>query len=527
MMIGKYTIGCLLILTCCHQKPTPEERRPPNILFAIADDQSFPHASAYGMSTFRTPAFDKIARSGVLFRNAFVTAPQCSPSRASLLTGRPIWQLEEAGTHSSYFPKKYPVFTDALAASGYFVGYTGKGWGPGNWKDAGWSRNPVGTEYNQKVFEEVAPAGISKTDYVKNFEAFLNDRAGNAPFFFWFGAHEPHRIYEYGSGRKAGLELSGLTLPGFLPPTDSVKTDMLDYALEIAWFDSQLNKMLDLLDEIGELDNTIVIVTADNGMPFPHAKAALHEYGIHVPLAISGPVVAKPGRIVDDMISLIDLAPTLLELCNVTEVEGMMGKSLVPLLTSGKDGVIDTTRSFILAGRERHTHARPDNVGYPARALRNRQYLYIHNMKPERWPMGDPPPLHQDTNAMDSELKPIVRGYEDIDDSPTKDFMLYHPDEWPALFAVAFGKRDAEELYDLTMDPDCLDNLSDDEGYAAVLETLRRQLVAELTAQGDPRMGPHGDVFDSYPRFGRMRPFEGFKERGEYNPAFVSKKMSK
>jgi len=526
-MIGRYAIGCLLILMCCDQKPVEKNRRPLNILFAIADDQSFPHASSYGMNAFRTPAFDRVAQSGVLFRNAFVTAPQCSPSRASILTGLPIWQLEEAGTHSSYFPKKYPVFTDALEASGYVVGYTGKGWGPGNWKEGGWPRNPVGTEYNQSVFGEVAPGGVSKTDYVENFKTFLQDKSDDAPFLFWFGAHEPHRIYEYGSGRRAGLQPTDLTLPGFLPPTDSVMTDMLDYALEIAWFDDQLGKMLDLLEERGELDNTIVVVTADNGMPFPHAKAALHEYGIHVPLAISGPVVSKPGRIVDDLISLIDLAPTLLELCNLTEEDGMTGRSLVPLLTSEKDGIIDTTRNFILAGRERHTHARPDNAGYPARALRNRQYLYIRNMKPERWPMGDPPPLHQEKNRTDADLKPIVHGYEDIDDSPTKDFMLDHADQWPALFSIAFGKRDTEELYDLAADPYCVEDLSDDKAYTVVLETLRRQLEDELRAQGDPRMGPQGDIFDSYPRFGRMRPFDGFKERGEYNPAFVLKKESK
>ncbi|HVW62284.1 MAG TPA: DUF4962 domain-containing protein, partial [Puia sp.] len=117
-------------LQAASHKPQAGDKRP-NILFAIADDQSYPYASAYGTTGVRTPAFDRVAREGVLFNNAFAAAPQCSPSRAAILTGRNIWQLEEAGTHSSYFPKKFSVFTDALERAGYTIGYTGKPWAPG------------------------------------------------------------------------------------------------------------------------------------------------------------------------------------------------------------------------------------------------------------------------------------------------------------------------------------------------------------------------------------------------------------
>ena len=106
----------------------------PNLLIMMSDDQSFPHASAYGSKMVSTPNFDKVAKEGALFTNAFCAAPGCSPSRAAFLTGRHIWQIEEAGTHASSFPSKYLTFMEQLKLKGYHTGYTGKGWGPGNKK---------------------------------------------------------------------------------------------------------------------------------------------------------------------------------------------------------------------------------------------------------------------------------------------------------------------------------------------------------------------------------------------------------
>lgn len=496
--------------------------KPFNILFAIADDQSYPHASAYGQKTFHTPVFDSIAGSGILFSNAFVAAPQCSPSRAAILTGRHIWQLEEAGTHASLFPKKYPVFTDALESEGYFIGYTGKAWAPGNYKDAGWSRNPVGPAYNAKQLGSVPTKGISKTDYAANFKIFLSEKPSDRPFFFWYGANEPHRNYEEGSGAAAGFTDRGLIVPPFLPDDQLVKNDMLDYALEIEWFDRQLGKMLQLLAEAGELERTIIIVTADNGMPFPYAKANLQEYGIHVPLAICGPVIKGRPRKADELVSLIDLAPTFLDIAGVKHFSGITGKTLMPLLTLSGAAKTDAAEQYILTGRERHSHARPNNLGYPARAIRTAKYLYIENFKPDRWPMGDPAPLQQTPISDKANMKPIVLGYEDIDDSPTKTFMVKERSGMPELFKLGFEKRGRSELYDIEADPYCLHDLSSSPDMQAVRIRLKNELEKKLLEQGDPRMTGNGDIFDSYPRFGLMRPFDGFKERGKYNPAFIN-----
>ena len=517
-IIVKYLplFSCLIWLSCTTQK----EPSHPNILFAISDDQSYPYASAYGNTTVHTPAFDTVAKRGVLFNNAFCAAPQCSPSRAAILTGRNIWQLEEAGTHSSYFPKKYSVFTDALEQNGYALGYTGKPWGPGNWKDAGWERNPVGPEFNEIKYDTVPYAGIRKLNYTANFQAFLDQKEKDKPFFFWFGASEPHRVFEAGSGIKKGKQLVEADVPQFLPDDEVIRNDLLDYAVEIEWFDQHLGQMMAILEEAGELENTIIVVTSDNGMAFPYAKANLQEYGTHVPLAITGPGV-KANKVTDYLTSLIDLAPTFLEWVGIKPFEGITGNSLYAILTTDPSDTKDELDNIVLTGRERHTHARPDNLGYPSRAIRTKKFLYILNLKPDRWPAGDPevalpPPISPKT------FKSMKDGYHDIDPSPSKAHLQYTP-ALQSFFDLAFAKRPEEELYDIRKDPGCVNNLATAENYSAIKAEVKSKLITTLTEQGDPRMLSNGDVFESYPRFGGMREFPGFRKRGVYNPNYQLK----
>jgi len=229
--------------TCNIHEAVGGER--PNILVAISDDQSFPHASAYGYAAIRTPAFDRVARKGVLFRNAFTPAPGCSPMRASFLTGRYLWQIEHAGTHASSFAKKYDVYPRRLEAAGYHVGYTGKGWGPGNWQISERDRNPAGPSFSKRTMK--SPAGIRNTDYAANFTEFLEQRPEGQPFCFWYGGSEPHRTFKKGIGREHGLDPGSVVVPSFLPDTPEIRDDILDYCFEIQWFDQHLGKMLDAI----------------------------------------------------------------------------------------------------------------------------------------------------------------------------------------------------------------------------------------------------------------------------------------
>ncbi|MEW6235390.1 MAG: sulfatase, partial [Candidatus Omnitrophota bacterium] len=443
----------------------------PNILFAIADDWSWPYAGAYGDKAVPTPTFDRVAREGVLFTQAFAAAPQCSPNRASILTGRSIWQNEEAGTHSSYFPQQLTVYPDILEEAGYSVGFTGKGWGPGNWKDAGRTRNPAGPEFNRRKLDSLPANGISNRDYAGNFKDFLATKPKDKPFCFWYGGNEPHRKYEKGSGLKAGLPIDRITVPPFLPDDPEIRSDILDYFLEVEWFDRQLGLIVQALEETGEIENTLFVVTSDNGMPFPGAKANLREYGLHMPLAIRWPKQIKGGRVIDDIVGFTSFAPTFLEAAGLHVPQAMSGRSFLPLLASNGSGLVDPGRNQVFAGRERHSHARYDNMGYPSRCLRTPDYLYIRNFKPERWPVGDPEEFY------------------DVDDGPSKQFMLKNrsQENQKKLFELAFGIRPSEELFDIRKDPGCLVNLAANNEYEKIKNDLKNALESVLKEQGDPR----------------------------------------
>ncbi|MCA8989326.1 MAG: sulfatase-like hydrolase/transferase, partial [Planctomycetaceae bacterium] len=239
-------VECLALLFCLLLSSTSsgaEEARP-NILIAISDDQTWAHTSAAGYDQVQTPAFDRVARLGGLFRQAFGASPGCSPCRAALLTGRHTWQIEEAGTHASSFPRKYRVFPELLAEAGYHAGYTGKGWGPGNFKVSGWDQNPAGKSYAKRKAAD-HPPGTSNNDYAANFADFLAERQKNQPFVFWYGATEPHRGYADGIGKKSGKDLTKIKVPGFLPEAETIRSDIADYLVEIEWFDQHLGRMLD------------------------------------------------------------------------------------------------------------------------------------------------------------------------------------------------------------------------------------------------------------------------------------------
>ncbi len=489
-------MSCSMAWLCCCGSVSEAAEKPPNILLAISDDQSYPYASAYGTTDIQTPAFDRVAKSGVLFHNAFCASPGCSPSRAALLTGRNTWELEQAGTHASSFPQKFTVYPDILEDAGYFVGYTGKGWGPGNYKVSGRKRNPAGPAWQKRKMK--SPPGISSNDYASNFSDFLKEKPADQPFCFWFGATEPHRSYKNGIGREQGKSLADAFVPKFLPDTPTIRSDILDYDVEIEWFDQHLGRILDQLEQAGELENTLVIVTADNGMPFPRAKANCYEYGIHAPLAVSWPAKVPADRDVIDIVGFIDFAPTMLHAAGVKIPKVMSGRSFLNLLMSRRDGQVSEDRVRAYSARERHSSSRFDNRTYPIRAMRTPKYLYIRNFRPNRWPAGHPAGFKKD-----------VFGYYDIDACPSKTFLWEHRTD-PRLgqyFEWSVEKRPEIELYDIENDPANLINLADNAKYAAIKNELGEEFEAYLRRTGDPRVLDGGDIYESYKRYSHIREF--------------------
>lgn len=492
------TIANSLLAPACY---SAAENRP-NILFVISDDQSYPHASAYGSTFIKTPGFDFVAHNGWLFNNAFVTSPGSSPSRASILTGLYPWQIEEAGTHASSFPLKYECLPDILAQNGYHVGYTGKGWGPGNWKISGREQNPAGPAYNHHKTKPPYK-GISNISYVDNFNEFIDKKEKGQPFYFWLGANEPHRPYESGSWKKENKLVADVAIPPFLPDKKIVRSDLLDYATEIEWYDNQLMQIIQILKQRGELDNTLIIVTADNGMPFPAAKATCFEYGIHVPLAICWIQSIKQGKISNELVSSIDLFPTILDAVGINPPKECEGNSLLPYLKGKKE---NTGRDIVCAGRERHSSARHNNWGYPVRSIRTEGLLYIRNFQPERWPAGDP---YFITDK--GEHSPMHEAYFDIDKGPAWNFMISNRDSIDIFpyFLHATAKRPYEELYDIKTDPGCFHNLIGNSKYEKEACLLRKKMDTLLKKTKDTRfLNPENNIWDDYPRLdGPIRTF--------------------
>ena len=288
-----------------------------------------------------------------------------------------------------------------------------------------------------------------------------------------------------GSGLRAGKKLEDVEVPPFLPDDPAVRSDLLDYALEIEWFDRHLGLMLKTLEDAGELENTLVVVTADNGMPFPRVKGNPYKMGHHLPLAIRWGARMKPGRVVSDLISFIDLAPTFLAVADLPPHPQMTGRSFLDVLLSDKPGAVDPTRKFIVSMKERHDIGRVDNVGYPIRTLRTGDFLYIHNFKPDRPPAGIP-----------------ETGYREIDDSPTKSLILEQQEKGASkFFDFALGMRPEEELYSVS-DSACVNNLATDPHYATIKQQMWAELQKYLTENGDPRILGQGDVFDHYEYLG-------------------------
>mgnify|MGYP001351138666 CR=1 FL=1 len=463
-----------LALGACSKPPSR-----PNILLIVADDMSFPHAGAYGDKIPATPAFDRIAREGVLFHNSFCASPSCTPSRTAILSGKNIWQTSEAGVLYGALPPNLRLFPHLLEDAGYCTGYTGKGWGPGDWKALGLKRSPTGREFNSSLIPLPGPPGIDTRDYAENFAQFLAACPAHQPFFFWMGVTEPHRVYAKGAGLAAGKKLADVTLPAYYPDSAEIRSDFLDYYMEIEWIDLHLARTLSILQRHKKLDDTLIIVTSDNGLPFPRAKVNLYDDGLRMPFAMRWGRRFTGNQQVQDFIQHIDIAPTILEAAGIKPPEDMAGRSFLSLQGGNR----------AIAAMERHTWCRPDGATYPMRSLRNHQFHYIRNFAPGRWPTGGP-------DFISSNKTP----HGDVDACPTKDFLTDPANQrkYPREFQLCFGKRPAEELYSVQADRWQVNNLAADPAHQSTLASMRAELESYLQQTADPRI-QGSDPWQSYP----------------------------
>ena len=473
----------------------------PNIVIFMTDDESWLERSAYGWSKVPTPHFDRVARDGVLFTRGFTSAPSCAPSRAAALTGRNFWELEQGAFIQAWLPAKFKTVPDLMEAGGYHAGYSGKGWGPGVIPpESGRTRNPAGDAFNS-IKRPTRTEGINDIDYPANFARFLDERPRGKPFWFWVGSTEPHTPHGKDNYRKLA-EKHGITeretkVPDFLPDTPGVRRHRANMLYEVCHADEDLGRVLRVLEERGELANTLLIVTADNGTQVLRSKTNLYDWGVRVPLAMMWPARVKGGRRVDDFVNFADFAPTALQAAGLPVPSEMSGRSVLDVLLSGKSGRVDPARSWTAAGIEWHGEEEP--VSLAGRMIRDERYLYIVNYSDgprrvlpprEKWL---PDSAYEKTSQTASEI----------------DLLNKHPEhpavkKYVALFA---SPRPREELYDSKTDPWQLNNLADSPAHAAAKAKLKAQLEAYQRQTNDPRITGEMALFEQAREFVMKRKY--------------------
>ncbi len=277
-----------------------------------------------------------------------------------------------------------------------------------------------------------------------------------------------------------GIDTSRIRIPEFLPDIHETRMDISDYMGEIMWAEKYINEMVQILEDKGLINNTLIVITSDNGIPIPRSKATLYDHGVRMPLVMSWADKIHSGRTVDNPVSLIDMAPTFLDLARIEIPEEMTGRSLKNIILSEQSGTVKNERDFVVSAIERHVFCRAQREGYPRRAIHTEDYAYIINFEPTWWPCGDPDILDKNGNPR----------FGDCDPGRIKSFLIENSESpgFSDYFEICFGKVKREQLFDKKNDPDMIHNLAYDKNYSAIKRELKGELKEYLKATGDPRI---------------------------------------
>mgnify|MGYP006272642639 CR=1 FL=1 len=414
-----------------------EESTRPNVLVLVADDAGWDDSTAYGNPRIRTPNIQRLADTGLTFTRAFVTSPQCSPSRASMLSGRYPHQVGAEDLHTPV-PVDVTILPSYLRREGYFTGSVLK--------------QHIGRAARRQ-FDWYSPR-------LGRFDTFL-ERADGRPFFLWVGFMDPHRPYYRGTISDPH-DPATVRVPAHLADTPETRREIARYYDEITRMDEWIGAYLDTLEERGLRENTIVVYLSDNGSPFPRAKGSLYDTGIRTPYVWSWPAAIPEGRRSDRLVSTIDLAPTLLDAGGAAVPPGMEGESILGVLRGGDEA---SGRSFVFA--QRNWHGTEDHI----RAVRSENYKLIINTYTER-PFGLPPDVAQSRT-----WHALLEKREEGSLTPFQRLNFTLP-------------RPPVEFYDMRRDPNEYTNRAWQEEYAEEQLQLFRVLDDWMTRTDDFPPGP-------------------------------------
>jgi uncharacterized sulfatase len=476
-MMKQSFLGLALILSFGASLLHAAAPQRPNMLVISVDDVSWFEHSAYGLTDLPTPNVDRIFKNGIRFQNAFTSAPSCAPSRAAMLCGRQFWQNEQGAFMQAYFPKKFPTYPQILAKQGYACAQVGKTWGPGIVPKEGHSSSCAGDNYNKyRLANHNERPYLYPFDYVPAFKEFLDKRDPRKPFCFWAGIFEPHSGWLAPpkalklAKKEFGVDLTKIRYGYYEGNKVIPRKPPHGYYYEMLYLDREIGKMLDLLEDKGLLENTIVIYIGDNGTPVSginasgnkissgkngimRAKASAYDGGVHVPMALMWKNKTKGGRVVSDFVCNADIAPTLLEAAGVKVPGTVTGRSFLDILTSFKSGQIDPKRDFIMTGMEFHYN---NTQSEATRTIRDARYEYIYR-------------------------------FED----------------------------GSEEFYDLKEDYRETTNLINDGTYSKHIERFRSKMKAYGKKAGDPRFTGEMKIFEETLQYVHKRRELDFKDRNE------------
>lgn len=478
------------------QSSNPER---PNIIFWITDDGGWPWQSVYikeqyGIefedSWIQTPAFDRLAAEGALFHRAYSQSPQCAPSRASILTGR-YPQFTREGVHMyGFIPTQLPTFPRLLEQSGYHIAHIGKGSGPGNVSFSGSDARPEGEAFEPHSIDPPIPSTMSSVDYAANVIEYINFVPEGEPFCVWVGTSEPHAPFGVAPGITDQAIDSVVTITT-VPDTRDSRKSHLNMAFEVEYQDGHLGQVLDYLDANNLSQNTIVIATADHGLVLWYAKGHLTEFGLHVPLAIRWPQQIQAGTVVEEIVELIDIMPTLLNAAGIEDQPYLDGQDIMMLFDPETKSA---WQNYAMGAIERVLDRGTSNPRmYPIRCLFKDDYLLSWFFNQTDVPLGD-------RRMPESAITDDCEGYWTCNQHSTELYRDYDDVTISEAFQVVNGPNPQFRLFHIETDLGCFRDLANDPDYKATFEVMQGDLRILLEKKGDPRLMGYGDIFlaDTY-----------------------------